>query len=140
MGASLMAVAGFSALAGAALVLGGCTSIAGDQRTFDGTRWRVAAISGQETPLESNYRMAFDAGRISGQFGCNHFGGDYRVRGDILTTGAVAMTEMACTGPAGRFEALGLAILPQPMELRWTSAQRLMLANAAGTIALERLP
>ncbi|MGH6729434.1 MAG: META domain-containing protein [Sphingomicrobium sp.] len=120
--------------------LAGCTSIAATSATFENSRWRVAAINGEATPALPNYRMAFERGRIGGQFGCNHFGGDYRVRGDTLTTGAVAMTEMACSGPADHFEGRGLAVLTQPMRLNWTNDQRLTLANAAGSIALERLP
>ena len=42
--------------------------------------------------------------------------------------------------PGDRFEGMGLAIIQQPMRLNWTSAQRLTLANSAGSIALERLP
>lgn len=134
-----MAAAGFR-VALLALALAACTSIATDQRTFDGTRWRVAAINGEATPAQPNYRMEFDQGRISGQFGCNHFGGNYWLRSDTLTTGAVVMTEMACSGPADRFEGLGLAILPHPMALRWTSATRLTLTNPGGALELERLP
>ena len=137
-----MGAVGFRSLLGAAglVAVAGCTSIAATDATFENSQWRVAAINGEATPALPNYRMAFARGRVSGQFGCNHFGGDYRLRGDTLTTGAVAMTEMACSGPADHFEGLGLAILPQPMALRWTSAQRLTLANGNGTIALERLP
>lgn len=123
-----------------AAVAAGCTSIAATSATFEKSEWRVAAINGQATPALPNYRMAFAGGRVSGQFGCNHFGGDYRLRGNTLTTGAVAMTEMACSGPADHLEGWGLAILQQPMRLSWASAQRLTLANSAGTIALERLP
>ena len=118
----------------------GCTSIAATSATFENSAWRVAAINDEATPALPNYRMAFEKGRVSGQFGCNHFGGDYRIRGETLTTGAVAMTEMACSGPGDQFEGMGLAIIQRPMRLNWTSAQRLTLANPAGSIALERLP
>ena len=123
-----------------ALLTLGCTSIAATSATFENTRWRVAAINDEATPTPLNYRMAFEKGRVSGQFGCNHFGGDYRLRGETLTTGAVAMTEMACSGAGDQFEGMGLAIIQRPMRLNWTSAQRLTLANPAGSIALERLP
>ena len=121
-------------------VLAGCASIAAPHAPLDNSRWRVAAINGEATPALPNYRMAFERGQISGQFGCNHFGGPYRLSGDTLTTGAVSMTEMACQGPADHLEGLGLAILVKPMRLSWNSPQRLTLANPAGTIALERLP
>ena len=136
-----MSVAGrHGALPFAALAFGACTSISASPATFENTQWRVVAINDEPTPVLPNYRMAFAKGQVSGQFGCNHFGGGYRVRGDTLTTGAVSMTEMACSGPSDHFEGLGLAVLTQPMRLNWTSDRRLTLHNAAGSIALERLP
>ncbi len=136
-----MDAAGFrKTLVGAALLATSCTGIAADQRTFDGTRWRVTSINGQATPDTPNYRIEFARGRIGGQFGCNHFGGEYRVRGATLTTGAMAMTEMACSGPADRFEGLGLAVLPRPLRMDWASASRLSLVNELGSITLERVP
>lgn len=134
-----MAAAGFSTVAAAVLATAGCTSAA-DQRAFEGTRWRVEAMNGEATPPGPNYRMEFAGGRISGQLGCNHLGGDYQVRGDLLTAGPVAMTEMACSGPAGHFESLGTPVLTRPMTLRWISAEQLTLANSRGSIALSRLP
>ena len=121
----------------AALVAAGCTSIAADQRTFDGTSWRVMALNGRATPATENYRVRFQESQMGGQFGCNHFGGPYRVDGDIMTVGPVAVTEMACIGPAGDFESWGLRTLQQPMRMSWAAGRRLTLANQAGSIALE---
>ena len=121
-----------------ALALGACTSIAADQRTFEGTQWRVTAVNGQSTPAAGNYAIGFEKGRIGGQFGCNHFGGEYRINHDVLSTNAVQMTLMACPEPAMTFEAAGLAVLQQPMRLTWASGGRLTLSNAGGSIALQR--
>ena len=114
---------------GAALGGAGCTSIA-PPPPITGGEWRVTAINGRVTPpLTASYRMTFEPRSLGGQFGCNHFGGDYRVSGDVLTTGAVAMTEMACDGPASSFESWGLAIIQRPMRLEWVSASRITLTN-----------
>jgi heat shock protein HslJ len=131
-----MAAAGCKA-ALAALACAACTSIAADARTFEGTRWHVTAINGKATPASGNYVIRFDKGRIGGQFGCNHFGGEYRVARDLLSTDALAMTMMACPEPAMTFESQGGAVLQQPMRISWSSARHLTLSNFAGSIALE---
>ena len=123
-----------------ALLCAACTSMAVDARAFEATRWHVSAINGRATPAASNYRVEFQRGRIGGQFGCNHFGGEYRVRSDVLITNAMAMTMMGCPDPAATFEAQGLAVLQQPMRMNWTDARHLTLSNGAGSIALEGVP
>ncbi|HEX6661631.1 MAG TPA: META domain-containing protein [Sphingomicrobium sp.] len=120
-----------------ALLCAGCTSIAADARTFEGTRWHAVAINGRTTPTTGNYVVRFQRGQIGGQFGCNHFGGDYRIRGDTLTAGAIRTTMMACSEPAASFEGEGFAILNQPMRMTWSSSQRLTLSNAAGSLDLS---
>ena len=57
------------------MLVAGCTSIAADARTFDGTEWQVVAIDGQATPRAENYRVRFANGQFGGRFGCNSFGG-----------------------------------------------------------------
>lgn len=138
-----MGAAGFRRAA-LALVVSGCTSIAADARTFEGTQWHVSAINGHATPPSGNFTVSFKDGRIGGQLGCNHFGGSYRVAGDVITTGAIAMTRMACglVGDAPAispmdYESWGLAVLALPMRMSWRSSRELTLSNAAGSIELE---
>lgn len=134
-----MAAAGFRGIV-LALLCAGCTSIAADARTFEGTRWHVTAINGRTTPVTGRYEVGFRNRQIGGQFGCNHFGGDYRVTRDVMTTSAIRMTMMACMEPAASFESWGGSVLGQPMRMTWTSGEHLTLSNSAGSIALERLP
>ena len=120
-----------------AILLTGCTSIQ-SQPPLAG-EWLVTAINGHETPASpAAYRMRFDERTVGGQFGCNHFGGDYRVTGDVLTGGALMMTEMACSEPANSFEAWGMAVLRQPARIHWHADVQLSLSNAAGSIELSR--
>lgn len=122
----------------AALALAGCASL-GPAAPLANSEWRVAAINGRATPPSpASYRMRFEERTLGGQFGCNHFGGDYRLSGDLLTTGAMMMTEMACSEPADSFEAAGIAVLRQPARLTWYGVNQLTLANAAGSIELAR--
>lgn len=124
----------------AAVLLAGCTTVTAHPPIAG--EWRVTAINGEPTGPGGPYRMRFEPGRVSGQLGCNHFGGDYRLSGEVITTGAVAMTEMACApatdGPDPMaMEARGAAILSRPMRMRW-SGDRLRLSNEAGQIDLTR--
>jgi heat shock protein HslJ len=131
-----MAVAGFR-IAAVALALGACTSALPNERTFNGTSWHVTAINGDATPATGDYHLAFAGRSISGRFGCNGFGDDYAVVGDIMNAGDVRSTMMACSDPAAGFEGRGLAVLRLPMQMRWPSARQLTLSNSAGSIALE---
>ena len=135
---SIRAAAGFS-LAALAL-LGGCTSVNSTGATFEGTRWQVTAVNGQATPRTDSYRLQFGDGSIGGRFGCNHFGGSYRVQGDMLFASNIASTLMGCPEPAGTFERNGLAVLSQPMRVDWRSGESLTLSNPTGSIALAPLP
>jgi heat shock protein HslJ len=82
--------------------------------------------------------MRFEAGgRFGARFGCNHMGGDYSVTGDVVAVRNLASTLMGCPEPAGTLEREGAAVLAQPMRMAFTSNERLMLSNAAGSIALD---
>jgi putative lipoprotein len=130
-------------LSGLALVicaLGACAMAPHGASSLDGTRWQVTAINGHATPRTTQYRVEIAKGRIGGRFGCNSFGGDYRVRGNVLIAGQVAATEMACPDPNMTFEGWGFSVLGQPMQMIWSDSGRLSLTNAAGSINLERAP
>lgn len=135
-----MGAVGFRALFGAALLATSCTSIAADQRTFDGTGWRVTSINDRATPGTNDYYLTFTASDVGGRVGCNNFGGRYRAAGAKLSVREMRATQMGCAEPAASFESEALGVLSQPMRMDWTSAARLSLANDLGTIALERLP
>ena len=134
-----MAAAVFRATILAAL-LSGCTSVASTNATLEGTEWQVMAIDGQPTPRTETYRMQFKDGQVGGRFGCNHFGGQFSARGSTLTVTNTTSTLMGCPEPAATFEREGLSVLQQPMAMQWASDRRLTLSNAAGSIALERVP
>jgi heat shock protein HslJ len=135
------AVSRSGVLAAAVALLACCTSVHSTNATFEGTQWRVTAINGHATPPPpASYRMRFEDRTLGGQFGCNHFGGDYRIAGDIMTTGAMMMTEMACSEPASNFEHWGMLVLQRPMRMSWTSGRQLTLNNDAGSITLVRTP
>jgi heat shock protein HslJ len=134
-----MAAAG-SRAAAFAFACAACTSVMADGRTFDGTRWHVAAIDGRATPAIGDYQVQFTRNAISGRFGCNGFGGRYAIVGDLMSTGEIRSTMMACPEPGMSFERAGFAVLNRPMQMRWSSDRELTLTNGAGSIALQRAP
>jgi heat shock protein HslJ len=102
-----------------------------------GTDWRVVAVNGRETPaIEYSMRFGSD-GAFGAKFGCNLMGGNYRMVGGTLTVSNLTQTLMGCPEPASSFETQGSAVLQQPMQVTFTSNERMSLSNAAGSIALE---
>lgn len=121
-----------------ALSMTACASVGTEHSdNLDGTRWRVAAVNGQETPTSGDYSIAFDAPRISARFGCNGMGGDYSRTGDLLAVRNLSQTLMGCPQPAATFESRGAAILNAPMQIgRHPTTGGLTLSNANGRIDL----
>ena len=132
-----MAAAGFKS-AVLALACAACTSTAVNERTFEGTRWRVTAINGETAPTRLT-GVHFRNGQMGGNFGCNNWGGVYSVSGETLIA-KVASTLKACDGPVFSFEGEGLAVLRAPMRIDRAGDTRVTLSNAAGSIELERVP
>lgn len=50
-------------------------------------------------------------GKLSGNVGCNGFGGEYEVNGNAITFGPIMSTKMFCEGPVGEQEATTLSVL-----------------------------
>ncbi|HEU5482062.1 MAG TPA: META domain-containing protein [Sphingomicrobium sp.] len=106
-----------------------------------GTDWRVVVVNGRETPAQGEYSMRFGAGGAFGaKFGCNLIGGEYRLSGGTLTVSNSTQTLMGCPEPAASFETQGSAILQRPMQVAFTSGERMTLGNAAGSITLDPMP
>lgn len=123
-----------------ALLCAACTSVSVNNRTLEGTHWRVAEIGGRRTPSSGDYLIEFSGSQIDGRFGCNRWHGTYAVSAGVLTASQVISTKMACPGIAMTFENQGLSVLDRPMRLIWASGRELSLANEAGSIALEVQP
>lgn len=129
-----------AAVAAAAALCAACTSANFAPGTLSGTSWRVAAVGGQPTPAAGDYSMRFEGnGSIGARFGCNHMGGSYRLSGSTLTVSNVHQTLMGCPEPAASFESRGAAVLGRPMQVAFSSSERMVLSNDAGSIALDRI-
>jgi heat shock protein HslJ len=101
------------------------------------SHWRVVSVNGRATPVVGDYRMDFTGDRVSARFGCNSFSGTYLLDRDMVSTGPLMSTKMACAGEAGSFESQGGAVLGLPARVRFAPG-RLTLTNNAGIVELER--
>jgi heat shock protein HslJ len=105
-----------------------------------GTDWQVVAVNGRQTPAPGDYSLHFGRdGRFGARFGCNSMGGTYRIAGGTLIVGNLNQTLMGCPDPAASFESQGAAILGQPMQVAFTSNERMSLSNGAGSISADPL-
>lgn len=78
----------------------------------------------------------FDAGRISGDSGCNRYSGPYELEGNDITIGPLASTQRACVDLAvGQQETEYLAALEMARSYRF-DAGTLTLVRADGGIAV----
>jgi heat shock protein HslJ len=87
------------------LILSPVGTTAAAQSTVGGTTlvgpyWRAIELAGRPVPAQDAKREAhllFQPGnRVSGSDGCNHFTGSYELKGDAITFGQLASTQMAC--------------------------------------------
>jgi heat shock protein HslJ len=69
---------------------------------FEGTYWRATELAGKPIAAKASERephLVFEGGRVSGSDGCNRIMGSYERKGEAITFGQMAGTQMACTDP-----------------------------------------
>lgn len=122
-----------------------CGGETGDAGLVD-TSWRLASIDG-EPPLEgTELTLNFESGtELTGQAGCNSFGGTYTVGSDgplneasaPISISNLVQTEVACMEPEGVMEqeSTYLGILGNAGEVRLMDGQ-LTITSANGRILI----
>jgi putative lipoprotein len=74
-------------------------------RPLEGTYWKAIELAGTPTPAQDPKREAHllfqTGGRVAGSDGCNRVTGSYELRGDVVTFGQMASTQMACLNTGG---------------------------------------
>ncbi|MAT99274.1 MAG: hypothetical protein CL608_19220 [Anaerolineaceae bacterium] len=85
-----------------AVLLSACTgSSAVSAGVLEGQTWVLAKFNGGE-PLEGRQpTLEFEAGKVSGNTGCNHYGGSYQIEDESIRFEDLFSTEMACLDPEG---------------------------------------
>lgn len=86
----------------AGIMLSACSG--GTSASLTGT-WKLVSYGSPANPTlaaaEVDTSVSFgEDGTISGNVGCNSFGGDYKVDGDKITFGPISSTLMMCADPA----------------------------------------
>jgi heat shock protein HslJ len=124
-----------------ALLIAGCAHVGATSdrtaaRSLVGTRWAITSINGAAPAAQRKAEVSFTADRISGNAGCNGFGGGYALADGVLTATQVISTKMACLGPGMDQENAVFKILSEPMTVAWHDDGSLVLSDDAGTITL----
>jgi heat shock protein HslJ len=91
--------------------------------TLAGTNWKLASYGPALNPtpaaagVETNLSFGND-GKLSGNFGCNSFGGDYTVKDDTIIVGSIITTLMACDGPGTTQETAAFQVLKDNVKFK----------------------
>ncbi len=100
-------------------------------------KWVIETVDGHAPRGGRQATISFGDGRISGNSGCNGFGGSYRFARGTLTAGPLISTKMACLGPVMIEEQAILQLLGQPLGVRSNRDGKLVLsAGGARTMIL----
>jgi heat shock protein HslJ len=71
---------------------------------LDGTSWVLTAIDEASLIAGTQPTLELEGGQVSGNAGCNTFGGAYQVDGDAIEFAELYNTEMFCMQPEGAME------------------------------------
>ncbi|GAA1032288.1 hypothetical protein GCM10009557_30320 [Virgisporangium ochraceum] len=113
-------------------------AVAEPARPLIDTKWALNTVVGaggtaSSVPAGVSATITFAAdGRVTGNTGCNAFGGTATVAGDQITFGDLASTRRACVGAAGSLEADVLRVLEGTAKYR-IEGDRLILEAADGS-------
>lgn len=119
----------------AGLLLTAC-STATETPDLSDTNWRLVAYGPASNPIpavdgvETSIKFGSD-GQVSGNLGCNEFGGNYEQDGTQLVFGPMGSTLMACFGPHMSQETTSLSILTGTVDFR-LDGDKLTIDGAGG--------
>ncbi|MBN1303704.1 MAG: META domain-containing protein [Anaerolineales bacterium] len=93
-----------TALVCSAVLVSSCSPIGVTNDPLDETSWELYAYRKTALLEGSTITIRFEDGQVSGNSGCNGYGGRYEVYGDRITVSELFSTMMACLGPEGLME------------------------------------
>ena len=73
--------------------------------------WKLASYNQNPAVADVDTSIEFKDGQMNGNVGCNGFGGEYTVDGDMIKFGSVMSTMMFCEGRVGDQEMAALAAM-----------------------------
>jgi putative lipoprotein len=108
----------------------------GESESIKGTIWQLSSIDGQDAAAGVTSTLTFnDDGNVSGNGGCNSFGGKATVDGSKLKFGDLFSTMMACEEAKMKQEAAFLAALEKTASYRIENGTLILLDGAGVGIA-----
>jgi len=66
--------------------------------------WVLTTYNDQQPISEHQPSLQFEVEQVSGNTGCNQYGGSYQINGDEISVDGIESTEMACMAPEGLME------------------------------------
>ena len=72
--------------------------------SFEDKIWVLATLNGIDLIENHQPTIQFEAGQVSGNASCNHYGGGYLIKGEKISFEVLYSTEMACLDPIGVME------------------------------------
>ena len=105
-----------------------------------GTTWHLTSYGSASNPTPAvpdvETSLTFDdAGKVSGNVGCNSFGGEYEIRGEKITFNTLTSTLMACEEPRMQQETAVFNLLTGTLDFK-VSGNALTISSADGSSAL----
>jgi heat shock protein HslJ len=94
----------FLVLTMVAVLAASCSAAGSPAVGLDGTAWELLFINKSEPIPGRMVTIEFENGEVRGSAGCNSYFGSYEVKGNVISFGMLAMTEMACLEPEGLME------------------------------------
>lgn len=119
-----------------------CSSAASPNSVLLSTAWTLIDLNG-ETPLEgSAITIEFSEYEISGNAGCNSFGGSYTIRDSEMTISDLYSTEMGCMEPEGIMEQelTYLEILRNVSMFELTDDVLTLIVNERAALIFQKTP
>jgi heat shock protein HslJ len=124
-------------------LLGACVgSNAVGMTNLEGEIWTLKTINGIGPLDDRRPTLKFETGQVSGNTGCNQYGGSYQIEGDSIQFDELFSTEMACMDPTGimQQEQIYLELLRTSERFKRTE-NTLTLSTADGqTLIFTNLP
>lgn len=109
---------------------------------LEGSRWTIVRVDGRPVRTTRVAELRFSGNRVSGNAGCNSFGGTYRIVAGKLEMARIISTKMACVnanGDPATPESSVLAVLRGPARVK-IDGDALLLTTPSGSIELRRAP
>ena len=97
------------------------------------TAWKLldSDIDGLGSAEAAAIRLRIESNRLTGDSGCNSFGGSFAFSGNVLSIGPIAASKRGCPGPRAVVESALFGALPKVTSAR-SEGEQLVLMTADG--------